>query len=300
MLNALTEAQTTEQIVPPILAKHPTEARRMAEWLDNHIKDGKKKWHAVVVTVTPVLAQLLLLKNPINRPYSRRGRNELQQDMQSGRFVCNGESIVISRTGNVLDGQHRLDSVVQTGVPIEVVMVFGIEDQARYTIDTGRNKSVSNFLSMKGKEYTQIIGASMGYYLMWRQHNTFDLSHNAAPSKAAILEACDRHQGIEESAAFTYPCMQTVRAHAVLCFVHYMLWKKFGRTEADEFLTKIIFGEDLHRGHPIWYCRNRLHKMDRTTRAHTKVELILKCWNAYRNKQGVEHCKITGKFPKLV
>jgi hypothetical protein len=299
MLNALS-SDTVVAEDDAVLLKHPEETRRMKKWLENHILNGKDKWHAIVVTVTPVLARLLLLKNPINRPYSRRGRNELQQDMEKGRFVFNGESIVISKIGNVLDGQHRLDSIVKTGVPIETVMVFGVEDEARFTIDTGRNKSVSNFLAMKGRDYTQVTGAAMGYWLMWKEHNTFDLSHNSAPSKAAILEACDKHPGIDDSAAFTYPCMQTVRGHAVLTFIHFALWKKFGRAEADEFLTKVIFGEDLHRGHPIWYCRNRLHKMDRTTRAHTKVELLFKVWNAYRNKQGVEHCKITGKFPKLV
>jgi hypothetical protein len=53
------------------------------------------------------------------------------------------------------------------------------------------------------------------------------------------------------------------------------------------------------RGDPILYCRNRLIGGGRGMPAHSRIELIFKCWNAYRMGHGVDHCKLTGKLPKI-
>lgn len=297
MLNVLNEKQIDEAVKS---VGSPAEVGRMTIWLEEHVAKGKKSPHAEVVTLTPVLASLLLERNPVNRPISKTNNNEIRQDMANGRYVFNGESIIISDTGTLNDGQHRCLNVLETGVPIQTVIVFGPKEETRFTVDTGRSKTVANFLSMKGRKYTHVLGPASGYILQWKQLGWIPYDGSARPSKQAILQAADTIKGIDASVEFTSDCMKTVRSHAVLAFCHHAFWKASSREDADYFMTKLIHGDGLKKGDPILYCRNRLIGMGRNTRAGNRVELVFKCWNAHRNNHGIDHFKLSGgKLPKL-
>lgn len=297
MLNTMNETQVEKAVV---LSKHPEETRRMRAWLEEKIAAGKKKPIAEVVTVTPVLAQLLLDRNPINRPFSARNKSELKQDLAKGQFTFNGESIVVSNTGKLNDGQHRCATVVETGIPIQTVIVFGPDEDSRFTVDIGKSKSASNFLAMQGRAYTHVLAAAVGYIIQWRERGGISLDGSGAPTKTSVLKAADELKGIDESVAFTQLSMKTVRSHAVLAFCHYAFWKKSGRAAADEFITKLIEGDGLRKGDPILYCRNRLIGLGREVRAASRIELIFKCWNAYRLETPITYFALSGKkIPKL-
>lgn len=271
---------------------------RLRVWLEERIAAGKKKPTAEVVTLVPALAALLLDRNPVNRPISKTNASELRQDVASARFLFNGESIVISDTGVLLDGQHRCLTVVETGIAIETAIVFGPKEAARFTIDTGKAKTVANFLTMKGRLYTSILGPAAGYVLQWRERGY--IAHNEKPSKQQVIAAVDELKGIDDSVAFTSPAMKSVRSHAVLAFCHYAFWKKTSREVADTFMLKLMEGDSLRRGDPILYCRNKLIGMGRLVPAQTRAELIFKCFNAYREGHTISAFRPTGgKLPKI-
>lgn len=281
MLNTLAESQV-EQAVAKLVGT-PTEIKRMEAWLEECVAKGGKQYFAEVVTLTPVLASLLLDRNPINRPISKRNAADLAADIANKRFIFNGESIVVSKTGILLDGQHRCQQVITTGCTIEVVLVFGPDEAARFTIDTGKSKSVSNFLAMKGRHYTHALGAAVNYHLQWRQFNFVNYSASPNnPTKAQVLSASDELRGIDTSVDFTSTCMKTLRSHAVLAFCHYVFWKRSGREVADHFIQKIIDGDNLRKDDPIYFCRNRLQASKRGETANSKIELIFRAWNHHR------------------
>lgn len=299
MLNTLSNAEMQETGTSELERRKPEEFRRMRNWIAERIAQGAKKPFSEVVTLTPVLANLLLERNPKNRPLSKTGILELMQDVANGRFVFNGQPVIVSDTGILNDGQHRCQVVVQTGVSIETTIVFGPKEETRFTVDTGKSKTVSNFLAMKGRTYTHVLGAAVGYYLQWKRHGGIRHDGMTRPTKQEILTAADELKGIDTSVEFTVPSMKTVRSHAVLAFCHYAFWKRSGRAEADHFITRLIDGEGLRKGDPILYCRNRLIGMGRGPYAQNRAELIFKCWNAYRLGHGIDHCKLNGKLPKL-
>lgn len=300
MLNAI---DTTAQKIPSSLAKvRPEETRRLKIWLDEKIAAGKKKPIVEIVTLTPALAALILEHNPKNRPLSKRNLDELKQDIANGRFAFNGEGIIISDTGILNDGQHRCQAVIETGVSIQTLICFGPREETRFTVDSGRSKSVSNYLAMKGKTYTHILGAATGYVLEYREHGS--LLHYGSvskPSKAAILSAVDDLRGIEASVGFTAPAMKTVRSHAVLAFCHHVLSRRAGFEAADQFILSLIEGDGLKRGDPLHFCRNRLLGFGRGVKARDRAELIFKSWNAWRTGSTIQLFRASGhgKFPTL-
>src|ERR1700720_140131 len=205
-----------EKEVAAILAQKPEETKRMRIWLEEKIIKGKKEnGYSEIVTLTPVLAQLLLERNPINRPLSRRNKEELTQDFTSGRYVFNGESIIVSDTGVLNDGQHRCLTVLETGIAVRTAIVFGPKEDTRFTVDTGRSKSVTNFLHMKGRLYTSALGPAVNYIIQYRTKKKIAPTGYAIPSKQAILEGADELKGVDSSVEFAFAATKTVRSVSV-------------------------------------------------------------------------------------
>lgn len=276
------------------------EHRRMEDWLKRKIEAGKKEPNAEIIGLTPCLAQLLLARNPINRPISKRNSDFLASDIATGRFEFNGESIVVSGSGVLLDGQHRCQQVIATGKSITTVIVFGPKERARFTIDTGKPKTTANFLSMKDHRYSVVLSAALGYLLQWRKHGFVSTKGEMIPTTAEKLAAMDENLALQGSVEFTSPATKTVRAHAVLAFCHYVFAKRAGKAAADEFIRKLIDGDGLRKGDAIHYCRNRLLGMARGYAANDRCELVFKCWNKWRLGGLVTTFRFTGgELPKV-
>jgi hypothetical protein len=262
----------------------------MEAWLAECIALGRKnQGHSVTVTVTPVLAELLLERNQGNRPVAKRNAAALEQDIASGRFQFNGESIVVSDTGVLLDGQHRCRKVVETGVSIRAVLVFGPKEEARFTIDTGKSKSTANMFAMQERPYFQIQATAIGYILQYKQAKGIARNVNYIPTVADRLAFADE-KGIESSIGVIVEAgglNTAVASAATLAFCHYAFAKRTTKGDADEFITQFITGEGLRRGDPILAARNRCINIGRRIDAGVKANLIFKAWNASRNGETV-------------
>ena len=67
--------------------------------------------------VTPELALLYLSKNDGNCPIDERRVRDFEEDMRAGRWrEKGGVPIIITPTGELLNGQHRLTALVRAGL----------------------------------------------------------------------------------------------------------------------------------------------------------------------------------------
>jgi hypothetical protein len=111
------------------------------------------------IFITPEIAKKLLANNPINRP-PRSGLVEfLASQMSAGEWRENGESIIISESGELLDGQHRLMACVKSGHSFWSVVSKGVYKEYLSTIDTGDKKTVSDHLSIAGEVNASALAA---------------------------------------------------------------------------------------------------------------------------------------------
>ncbi len=107
-----------------------------------------KERQALVHPVTPALAAALLLRNRKNRSVSAREIQKLAGDMAAGAWPVNNQGLGIGEDGLLYDGQHRLMAVLHAGVTVNMLVVGGLDEAARATIDRGRTRSVGNVLQM--------------------------------------------------------------------------------------------------------------------------------------------------------
>ncbi len=105
---------------------------------------------AEIVMLTPKKAAELLRRNDNNRVINVTLVNRLAETISSGMWSFNGEAIIVSKDGDLNDGQHRCLAVLKTGIAVPTVLVTGVERKTRYTVDTGAKRSRHHLLQMRG------------------------------------------------------------------------------------------------------------------------------------------------------
>lgn len=91
------------------------------------------------------LASELLLLNTSNRPIHEFKLKQYKEDLSKGEWKFAADVIKISKLGVLLDGQHRLLAIQQTGIPMQVHIQSGLEPEVFIVLDTGDCKSsISN------------------------------------------------------------------------------------------------------------------------------------------------------------
>lgn len=104
-----------------------------------------KTWHGIV---TPWMAERWLCKNITNRAINKKRVSSYASDMQNGSWADNGEPIHFDKNGMLINGQHRLSAVVESGCSVPMLVVFDVEKNQLY--DRGRGRSARDTLLMTG------------------------------------------------------------------------------------------------------------------------------------------------------
>jgi hypothetical protein len=213
----------------------------------------------------------------------------------------NGETVIISKDGKLNNGQHRCHAVVSANRSIPVVMVFGVTRDSRMTLDMGASRTVGHFLSMQGYSDYNHLAAVANFVWQWQTNGAIQNGGKASATKTEALAIVDKYDILPECLhAVSKKGAGVIGGRTVLAFCFFAIWRTAGRKAADEFVSQLIDGDGLDKKSPILYCRNRLIEERGWTRAPHKIELIFKCWNAWRTKEMPTRFLISGKgLPKL-
>lgn len=206
-----------------------------------------------VINMTPELALHYLSNNPANRPVSPRRVSQFAAMMANGQWALNGETVVISATGRLLDGQHRLAAVVEHGLAVPMLVVTGALDSTFSTIDIGAKRSAGDILAISGFRNVNILGAAAG--IIYRLFH--GLGSNVTVPPPSIVAVAERYPSLSKWAGKTDATNRIVSGAALTAALVY-LDTFAGRPDlADDFYNGVKTGEDLRRGNPILAFRNR-------------------------------------------
>ena len=124
---------------------------------------------AELMRITPEVARDLLKNALPNRPISKARVRALMDDLRSGRWQTNGESIILDSNLRLLDGQHRLMAVAESGIAITALVVVGVAPAAMPSIDQGRSKGGADVLHMAQLPQAQQLASAARW--LWRWQN---------------------------------------------------------------------------------------------------------------------------------
>lgn len=244
-----------------------------------------------VVTIDPQGAEELLGHNINNRGVKRRIVMTYADDMTKGRWKLAGAPIVLADDGTLLDGQHRLLAVIESGCRIEFLLIHGVKRDVQPVIDTGAKRTFGDVLTMRGETHAMSLAAITKIVACWDFDEGLP-SSNATPSNTALIEFLGQHpelRDVARRAASWKTQIRGIRPAAFGAFV--WLIEQIDQEDAEAFVAQFISGADLSEGSPILALRNYVDNLvfgegrqrGSTLSSRVWIALMSKTWNAWRD-----------------
>lgn len=241
--------------------------------------------------ISPRKARSLLGRNDRNRNLRMERVRELSGAMQRGEWELNGETIKIAQDGALLDGQHRLQAVLHSGITIASVVVRGLPSVAQDTIDTGRRRRLSDVLTLEG--YPDGVALASGVSVLHRLRNKtrVDYSRATAPTPQQALALLATSEGLIESVRVARAVRKAIGGPTgVFAALHH----EFGRVDrpaTDEFFEALRSGAALPLSDAVLHLRNHVVRPrkegDFADQPYYIAALTIKAFNLRRAGCGV-------------
>lgn len=109
------------------------------------------QWYTAMVLVTPLLAEQMLTANIDNRKLRRQTVGKYSATMTAGNWVPSPESICFDVNGRVINGQHRLHGVVNSGTSQYFMIVLNVETAVFTVLDRNAVRTPADALKLPPK-----------------------------------------------------------------------------------------------------------------------------------------------------
>lgn len=258
-------------------------------------------WTVRVVTLTPRLAKQWYDKlHPDQRKYRKGHLDGIIRDLKAGRWKLNGEPIVFDRNGRIVNGQHRLLAVIETGVTILVHVLWGVDPSVYCSYDIVSKRTSADALKTRGVVNSHVAAAAIRSILIYAEHPDFAINEVYSPE--AVSEFEQAHPELTESVSVGVRfgnLRSSITSSNATC-AHF-LFAKIDRKAADSFFGHLIEGVGLEKYSPIRILRDRA--LDRGWRpvAREQFAFMFKAWQAWREGREMKLIRwnIGDAFPVL-
>lgn len=249
------------------------------------------------VTITPGDAEQMLESNEANRNIRARVVASYSRDMEADRWLVTGETIKIGRHGELLDGQHRLMAIIQSGKAQRLLVVRGLDPDTRVVIDTGAGRNGGDALRMAGigGNNPYALAAAARLLVLWESGRLTHMSSGTRADDRAthqeIVEAVQArpdlmdavHDATRDYQRIGIPPGPQAMARTVLF--------NLDANDAEVFFESLA-GYATEGGNDpravLLFTIRQMRELGQLRRPGESVGLIFSAWNAWRDKQKVK------------
>ncbi len=238
--------------------------------------------------ITPAVAQEYLIHNIHNRDFRQAVHDMYVADILSGAWKVNGESVKFSRSGKLLDGQHRLTAVVTTGKTVETLVVRGLDDDTQETMDMGAKRKFSDVLKLRGEPSYTALASVVRAVAGWEKGERGNAT--ASYSTARLLATLEKYPWLREAAHTGDRVARNASLPTSLAGLLYFLTVQIDPEDAEDFMQRL--GSDLghEAGQPVYELRKAL-EASRTMKGERSrrymLAISIKAWNKYRAGESI-------------
>lgn len=215
--------------------------------------------------VSPELAKKYLETNHLDqRSISNRAVSQYAADMKKGLWTAgNGEAIKISCEGTLIDGQHRMKAIVNSGLTVKMLICRGVFEDNMATIDNGKPRNIGDMLEIKfggdGSFNKGHIASSIrllhGFETQRKSVNDVTLKTAVNNKKLSNSEALIYFNKFDNMIGdyyifrdkFNLKCL-SVALSVPSCFVFWLLFKDYAKEEVFSILKTIETGFPFNNG----------------------------------------------------
>lgn len=146
-----------------------------------------------ILNVTPQQAEEWLKKNERNRPLMQTRVDTYARDMLADCWRLTHQGVAFTADGTLVDGQHRLAAVVQSGKTVEMLVTHDAPEESRYVVDVHGARKIHDVLTIAtGRNYSRLAVA------MSRIIHSLGNAHSTTLTVDEIRSLVDTHrEGID-------------------------------------------------------------------------------------------------------
>lgn len=290
------------------------EAKEIIGWTE---EPADEKWDKEFTLKDLYGKKVRLVNNPTNRPFRRPLADRYASEHLRGKWSLNLETIVIDANGFVLQGQHRLVSLIlgeqtrqinpsqwgSTPLVLEVAIGYGVSPKPENanTYDLGASRSLGDVIyrhqqfgkKITEKEQKKIAKLLSGAIrLVWLRVGGKQVSFAPHFPHSEALEFYKKHPKTlnsvkeilkldagEEGNERLISSLLSLSYAAAL----YYLQSSVNADKALKFWTLFASGEGLEKGDPILVLRQSLSRFDTSSGSSRDalIGMVVNAWNLW-------------------
>jgi hypothetical protein len=233
-------------------------------------------------------AQRYLTMNQAGRKPVKAHVDAIARDIRRGRWIANAQPICFSRSGVLMNGQHRLLAVVASQGRIEVPVIHGLPDEAYATYDTQPRRVIRNEVT-PGSFGDQALAVAMAN-LLWRFERKTPAIRSKRAAATEVHEILAMYPRLLELRGFARKMVEYGRS-SVMGYGAFVI-ERDDPKGAPVFLNALSTGADLPAGHPILALRRNLQKLRRENASQAEqLSALLVGWRHYKSYVATEQAR---------
>lgn len=243
-----------------------------------------------------VATEFLTRVHPDQRPVRPKNVKRLAGIIANGLWRPGASIIAIDRDNYLIQGQHRCQAILQTGIGVWSWVHRGVDPETFDAYDQELRRGLPDILNRDGYGNTVIVAAALSFMIRYEER-TFEKG-NARPTlpfhqqllNTEVRSFANRRSLIKE---LSHSCSWRIPSIArAFTFAAFILFSSVDRGAALEFFNRFRDGVGLEKGSPILALRNhfvgiKILEKDRASNDMYFL-LTLKAWNYWRTGKKIE------------
>jgi hypothetical protein len=247
--------------------------------------DGKP--YSRTMKIDPATAKKWLVANYGNRPMLESHIARLGKQMTQGEWTLVPDAIAFAPNGRLINGQHRLQALLNTGVTCEFMVAWNMPEEAFDVTDTQKVKSGGDALACAGEDkYRNELAAALRIVARWELG---DMGQQGRFTNREVVHLNERHPELRE---FVYKwnsrnIPKGTMSGSQFAALDYIFSMK-DPVLASAFLEEVRNGEGLRGNDPSFVLRARLADLrfrGGKEMARYVLALTVKAWNLLRKNR---------------
>lgn len=259
-----------------------------------------------IKTITPAEATEMVDSNHDDRKINKSYVSQYARDMKNGEWELNGSTILLDTKKMRIDGQHRLLGCIEADTPFTTLVVSEVNNEAKLTIDQGRNRTLADHLSVAG--YDPACAAAIRGYLAlakldrtedgrdYRRVTMKELMAEFETSPELYKKAAKYGANISKCATFDFKGRVIASS-----YVYLVKAMKHEEGRITSFFNQIVCLENnssatraLNTTLGTWQKSHEGKKCS----AEIQQCLVIKAWNAFIQSEEVDYISYSQKVEK--
>lgn len=242
--------------------------------------------------ITPEIAEKYLGTNQGNRSLRQAKVDGYARDMTAGRWVFNGDAIRFDYHGVLIDGQHRLWAVIESGVTMDTLVVRGLPTDTRDTVDVGATRTARDGLKFRGVEHFGAVAPIARRLVLW-ERNVRALGGAMSVTHPEIYAFVEDHPEVQFAAEVAIRARKSIPCSPTAVGVAYYLASHIDHAAAEIFfIEQLIEKLGLRFDDPARALLRRLETasagasrgigMSARINEDDALRYLILAWNAFR------------------